>query len=243
MSHFLGLVWPPPPCAFPFINDMPSITIWSRFKKSYMMKYLQFNSETKKINLLIILLYSIRFQTNFEKVVLQTYLQYTLVTNISGLFFKQGCAAAPDTMIKLLNLLQRWKLRWEGRVSTRGDNLRRFECHSKRGGGTDWPIRIVSAPSPSPFRLSQIPLTWHSGTEVVTSGGGGTCLINLKLTAHYHKLYALQNYENIEVHTTTQQVFVCSTVWIEWSIFDTWTTFPELELCLWRHCFWISKSV
>jgi hypothetical protein len=51
-----------------------------------------------------------------------------------------------------------------------GDNLRRFECHSKRGGGTDWPIRIVSAPSPSHFRLSQIPLTWHSGTEVVTSG-------------------------------------------------------------------------
>jgi hypothetical protein len=40
-----------------------------------------------------------------------------------------------------------------------GDNFRRFECHSKRGGGTDWPIRIVSAPSPSPPRLLRY--HWH----------------------------------------------------------------------------------
>jgi hypothetical protein len=66
-----------------------------------------------------------------------------------------------------------WFLAYDANLKTldyRGDNLRRIECHSKRGGGTDWPIKIVSAPSPSPFRLSQIPLTWHSGTEVVTSG-------------------------------------------------------------------------
>jgi hypothetical protein len=67
-----------------------------------------------------------------------------------------------------------------------GDNLRRFECHSKRGGGTDWPIRIVSATSPSPFRLSQIPLTWHSVTEVVTSGAGTWSAKDIVAVWHDH---------------------------------------------------------
>jgi hypothetical protein len=40
------------------------------------------------------------------------------------------------------------------------------ECHSKKGNA-DWPIRTRRLPSPPPFHM---PLTWHSGTEVVTSG-------------------------------------------------------------------------
>jgi hypothetical protein len=51
-------------------------------------------------------------------------------------------------------------------IKYRGDNLRRPNAIPKGVGGTDWPIRIRRLPSPTP---SHIPLTWHSGTEVVTS--------------------------------------------------------------------------